>query len=116
MADFSIPPNPTNNDIMLILVHMNSTLEIVRLQAEKTNGRVNKLEEWQTGLQAVALFQEKHPANQQTVSAPNAKTVVMQAPKWFQNDRLVSALVIAVSIAAGVIGTIYSAYTSGAGK
>lgn len=105
MSDFVIPQDPSNNDIMLILVQMNSTLKAVETQAIKTNGRVNSLEEWKTGLQAVAAFQDKHP-NQgaQTINAPNATTVQVVPNKWFQSKELVGTVGVVGAAVAAAIG------------
>jgi hypothetical protein len=108
MSDFTIPKDPTNNDIMLMLVQMNSKLDSVENQAQKTNGRVNSIEEWKTGLQAVALYQKDHPGNPQQINAPNATTVqVMQPSKWFQNEKLVGGVVAVLLGIAAVLGFIY---------
>jgi hypothetical protein len=108
MADFTIPKDPTNNDIMLILVQMNGTLETVKAQALKTNGRVNSIEEWKTGLLAVAAFQKEHPASPQQINAPNATTVQVMTPnKWFQNEKLVGGVVVVLLAIAGALGFIY---------
>lgn len=111
MPDLAIPQDPTNHDIMLILVQMNSKLDSVEKQAIKTNGRVNSIEEWKTGLQAVAAFQEKHPAQPQQINAPNATTVqVMQPNKWFQSEKLVGGVVVVLVALAALI----SFYAGGA--
>jgi len=103
VSEFVIPKNPTNNDIMLILVRMDAKLTNVEAQATKTNGRVNSIEEWKTGLQAVAAFQDKHPAAPPQINAPNATTVQVMTPnKWFQNDKLVAAVAIALVALASV--------------
>lgn len=111
MPDFVIPKDPTNNDIMMMMVQMNSTLEQVKAQAIKTNGRVNSIEEWKTGLQAVAAFQEKHPAQPQQINAPNATTVQVMTPtKWFQSEKLVGGVVVVLVAVAAFI----SFYAGGA--
>ena len=108
MADFIIPKDPTNNDIMILLVQMNSKLTNVEAQAIKTNGRVNSIEEWKTGLQAVAAFQEKNPPQPQQINAPNATTVQVMTPnKWFQSEKLVGG-VVAVLLAIAAFITIWS--------
>ncbi|MFC7945260.1 hypothetical protein ACFUPZ_18545 [Microbacterium oxydans] len=110
MPDFIIPKDPTNNDIMLLLVQMNSKLSNVEAQAIKTNGRVNSIEEWKTGLQAVAAFQEKNPPQPQQINAPNATTVQVMTPtKWFQSEKLVGGVVIFLVAVAALI----SFYTGG---
>ena len=110
MSDFIIPKDPTNNDIMMMMVQMNSTLEQVKAQAIKTNGRVNSIEEWKTGLQAVAAFQEKNPPQPQQINAPNATTVQVMTPtKWFQSEKLVGGVVIFLVAVAAFI----SFYTGG---
>lgn len=110
MSDFIIPKDPTNNDIMMMMVQMNSTLEQVKAQAIKTNGRVNSIEEWKTGLQAVAAFQEKNPPQPQQINAPNATTVQVMTPtKWFQSEKLVGGVVIFLVAVAALI----SFYTGG---
>jgi hypothetical protein len=104
MPDFVMPSDPTLHDITLILVQMNSTLNTVEAQAIKTNGRVNSLEEWKTGLQAVAAFQKDHPAQPQQINAPNATTVQVMTPsKWFQSKELVGGVVAVLLAIAGIL-------------
>ncbi|PPG91541.1 MULTISPECIES: hypothetical protein [unclassified Rathayibacter] len=101
MADFVIPKDPTNNDIMLILVQMNSTLQAVEKQAIKTNGRVNTIEEWKTGLIAVAQHQRDNPGQPQQINAPNATTVQVMTPtRWFQSKELVGAVALVAAAVA----------------
>ncbi|WIE74474.1 hypothetical protein [Curtobacterium sp. MCSS17_007] len=105
MSDFQIPQNPTITDVLVYLVQMDGKLERVEAQATKTNGRVNSIEEWKTGLQAVAQYQEKHPNQQpQQINAPNATTVQVVTPsKWFQNEKLVAGVVAVLLALAGVL-------------
>lgn len=103
---------PTNSDIMNKLIDMSekqavmdTKLDRVEIQATKTNGRVNKIEEWQTGLLAVAAFQEKNPAQPQQINAPNATTVQVMTPnKWFQSEKLVGGVVAVLLAIAAVLG------------
>lgn len=114
MADIAIPKNPTNNDIMLILVQMNSTLESVKEQATKTNGRVNSIEEWKTGLLAVELYKHENPQPvQQNIKS---QTVIQARPAWWENKTLVNAIV-AIGIAISLLIPILISYlTSGVHK
>lgn len=101
---------PSNADIMNKLIEITTgqavqqeQLNRVEQQAIKTNGRVNSIEEWKTGLQAVAQYQKDHPTGQQTISAPNAKTVVVQPNKWFQSERLVGGVVLLLTALAAAL-------------
>lgn len=104
MSEFVIPKDPTNNDIMLILVRMDGKLSNVEAQATKTNGRVNSIEEWKTGLQAVAAYTKEHPGTPQQINAPNATTVqVVQPNKWYLKDNLVAAVSVFLVALAGIL-------------
>lgn len=107
MAEYQIPKNPTNTDVLLYLVRIDEKVDRVEAQATKTNGRVNSIEEWKTGLQAVAAYQKEHPTQSQQISAPNATTVqVMQPTKWFQSKELVGGVVAVLLALAAAVGII----------
>ncbi|WKK71439.1 hypothetical protein Q0F99_19055 [Rathayibacter oskolensis] len=83
-------------------------LDRVEAQAIKTNGRVNSIEEWKTGLLAVAAFQKEHPhQGAQTINAPNATTVQVVPNKWFQSEKLVGAVVVVLTVLAGVLAVAF---------
>ncbi|AZZ51435.1 hypothetical protein [Rathayibacter festucae] len=106
---------PTNSDIYQKLIEITTSqavqqaqLDRVETQAIKTNGRVNKIEEWQTGLVAVAAFQKEHPSQgAQTINAPNATTVQVVPNKWFQSEKLVGAVVVILTVLAGVLAVTF---------
>ena len=107
----------SNADIMDKLYEISSKqavmdvkLDRVEIQATKTNGRVNSLEEWKTGLIAIANERDKHPNQPQQINAPNATTVQVMTPtKWFQSEKLVGGVVIFLVAVAAFI----SFYTGG---
>ncbi|MEV8270031.1 hypothetical protein AB0P19_06885 [Microbacterium oleivorans] len=78
--------------------------EATKTQAEKTNGRVNSIEQWKNGIMAIDQYKKDNPT--QTISAPNATTVVVQPQKWFQNEKLVGG-VVAVLLALAAVLSIY---------
>lgn len=91
----------TNSDIMEKLGNMEARLIAVQAQAEKTNGRVTKAEEFINALKAVDAYKKENPTAQIT-----AKTVTVVQPRWFQNERLayaVAAVLIAVATAITII-------------
>lgn len=101
--------NPTNADIMNAIITLNGEVATVKQialdtkqQAEKTNGRVNSIEQWKNGLEAVDRYKKENPT--QTISAPNATTVVVQPQKWFQNEKLVGGVVAVLLAIAAVLG------------
>lgn len=53
---------PTNADIYQELGEIKQIALATKEQAERTNGRVSKLENWQNAIIAVENYQEKHPA------------------------------------------------------
>ena len=94
-------PNPTNADIMAKLAVMDLKIDRVEVQANKTNGRVTKTEEFINAIKAVEQYKRENPT--QTISAPNATTVVVQPQRWFQNDKLVAGVVgVLIAIAAAI--------------
>lgn len=103
--------NPTNNDILDAVIalagEVSSVKEIAlatKKQAEKTNGRVTKVEDWKNALIAVEQY-KKEQVPVQNVSAPNATTVqVVQPTRWFQNQSLVGGVVAFLLAIAGAIG------------
>lgn len=107
-----MPQNPTNTDILEAVIEIakevTSVKEIslaTKKQAEKTNGRVTKIEDWKNALIAVEQYKKEQTAPTQNVSAPNATTVqVMQPSRWFQNDKLVGGVVAFLLALAGAIG------------
>lgn len=103
--------NPTNADIMTKLIEMSERqavmdikLDRVEAQAMKTNGRVNSIEQWKNGIEAIDKYKKDNPS--QTIQAPNATTVVVQPQKWFQNEKLVGG-VVAVLLAVAAVLSIY---------
>lgn len=93
--------NPTNADIMAKLAVMDLKIDRVEAQANKTNGRVTKTEEFINALKAVEKYKKDNPT--QTIQAPNATTVVVQPQRWFQNDKLVAGVVgVLIAIAAAI--------------
>jgi hypothetical protein len=102
---------PSNADIMNKLIEISTSQAVqqdqltrVEAQAIKTNGRVNSIEEWKTGLLAVASYQKEHPNSaNQTINAPNARTVQVVPNKWFQSKELVGTVgLIGAAIAAAI--------------
>ncbi|MDQ0825433.1 phosphoenolpyruvate synthase/pyruvate phosphate dikinase [Arthrobacter sp. B2I5] len=94
----------TNNDILNAIVSLTSevasikaTGEATKAQAEKTNGRVNSIEDWKNGLMAVEQYKKEQ---QPTIKAG---TVIYQQ-KWFQNEKLVGAVVAVLLAVAGAVG------------
>lgn len=59
MAD-SNNRKPTNSDIYQKLGSIEQITLATKKQAEKTNGRVTKLENWQSGVLAVEVERSKH--------------------------------------------------------
>lgn len=93
--------NPTNKDIMEAVMGLNTqmsavttTLTAVKLQTEKTNGRVTKIEEWKNALQAV----EQYKKESQPKTIVNAKTANV-------TPRLDSDAVNKLLIGLGVLAT-----------
>jgi hypothetical protein len=99
----------SNSDILQAINSLHTEVAVVRTvaeatkaQAEKTNGRVTKIEEWKNALQAIDAYKKENPT--QTISAPNATTVVVQPQKWFQNEKLVGGVVAVLLGIAAVLG------------
>lgn len=106
--------SPTNSDIFNAVMSLKSEVAVVKtiteatkLQAEKTNGRVTKIEEWKNALQAVESYKKENPTQSQQINAPNATTVVVQPQKWFQSEKLVGG-VVAVLLSIAAILTIWA--------
>lgn len=75
---------PTNSDIYQELGEIKQIAIATKEQAEKTNGRVSKLESWQNAIIAVENFKEKHPVYKPT-------------KQWFEDKdikRLITGLAI----------------------
>lgn len=98
--------NVTNSDIYNGIVELNkevasirTTVEATKKQAEKTNGRVNSIEDWKNGLMAVEQYKKEQ--------APTIKAnTVLYQPRWFQNEKLVGAVVAVLLAIAGAVGYI----------
>jgi len=110
--------SPTNADIMNAIAEIKTQLAVVetistatKTQAEKTNGRVTKIEEWKNALEAVDRYKKENPSAQ--INAPQAKTVIAK-PRWFQNKQLATsaaAVLTAIAAAIGiVVGRIWGTY------
>lgn len=104
----------TNSDIFKAVMDLTTEVSAVKeiakatkAQAEKTNGRVTKIEEWKNALIAVDQYKKENPAQTQTINAPNATTVTIQ-PKWFQNEKLVGGVVAVLIALAGVVSYVAS--------
>lgn len=102
----------TNNDIMEKLGNIEARLVAVQAQAEKTNGRVNTIENWKNALEAVDAYKRDNPQQTHTVQNIKAETINMREP-WYQNQKAIGtivAIVLAIMTAAtyliGNIGTI----------
>ncbi len=81
----------TNLDIMEKLGSIEARLVAVQAQAEKTNGRVTKAEEFINALKAVEIYKKDNP-QATTIQNIKADTVNMRQP-WYMNEKFVGAIV-----------------------
>lgn len=105
----------TNNDIMEKLGGIEARLVAVQVQAEKTNGRVNSIENWKNALEAIDQYKRDNPVAappNTTVQNIKADTVNMRSP-WYMNEKFVGTL---VAIILTVITVISYALTQGIHK
>lgn len=103
---------PNNTDIIVALTELrkdsdskheesHKELSAIKEQVIKTNGRVLALEKRSYEEDAVERYKLSNP---QQASVNRAETVVFQAPKWFQNERLVAGVVAFLLASAAVLG------------
>lgn len=101
--------NITNADIMAKLMDIATDQALVKVdvaavreQATKTNGRVNTIEQWMNGIQAIDRYKRENPEPAQIA---HADQVIVQK-KWYDSKELVKAAGI-IAAAIGAIATFY---------
>lgn len=76
---------PTNLDLYQALGEIKQIALATKEQAEKTNGRVTRLEKWQDGIIAVENYQDKH------------EKPIVDKKQWFEDTdikRLITGLAV----------------------
>jgi hypothetical protein len=108
MAARSVTSRYTNEDIMQTLMAMRADqgrleekVDDVTVLAQKTNGRVTKLEQRQFEQDAVDNYKKDQPVIQHAESV-----VVQQEQRWYNNATLVMAVVAFLLAVAGYLGYI----------
>lgn len=98
---------PSNADIYQKIGRLHADVLATKAQAEKTNGRVNKLERWQIGID-IYLQQIKEQLGK-ILNKPKVeinqdiqKQVIER--RWYDNDKLVGGAVAVLLAIAGLIG------------